>query len=60
VGGEHSKTFPLTVCSNLALGRPPLQQQLVRNEGLEVRHKKFAGVIAGRGSAAQEETKEKC
>ena len=46
--------------NNLALGRPPFQQQLVGDAGLEVRVKKFADVIAGRESAAQDKIEEKC
>lgn len=34
--------------NNLALGRPPFQQQFLRDVGLEVRVKKFAGMTAGR------------
>lgn len=45
---------------NPALARAPIPHQLMGDAGLEGRVRKFCGVIAGRESAAQEETEENC
>lgn len=60
MGEEHCEILPLTVLKITLLGRPLFQLQLGGDAGLKVRVKESPVVIAGRESAAQEQTTGKC
>lgn len=61
MGGEHCKIFPSTVRSKQpGSGQTPISAAISEGYRSGSWGEKFAGMIAGRESAAQEETEEKC